>query len=60
MAIWALLNNDKEICQYRAVFDADAREGCEDEAVDLGLAARLSQGVAMAPGAEIICYQSDD
>lgn len=54
MGIWALIVDGKEIAQYRAVFDEDAAEGCEEEAIERGYAARLEHGFALVQGAEIV------
>lgn len=60
MAIWALSHHGKELAAFRAVTNDLAREDCEVEAINLGLAARLPAGMALVDGVEIYCVQDDD
>lgn len=56
MAIWVLLVDNQEIAQYRSVLDEDAMAECEEEAIELGYAARVEHGLALVQGAEIVRY----
>ena len=59
MAVWVLLVDDKEEAVFRGFSNELCREDCEVEAIEKGLAARLERGVALAPGVEIVCYETD-
>ncbi len=59
MSTWALLNDGEEIAAFRGI-DVLCVENCETVAVNMGLAAELQKGVALAPGVEIVCLEDDD
>ena len=60
MFVYAVLKDGLEVAAFRS-FRADiAREDCEIEAIELGLAARLPGGVALLPDVEIVCLQAEE
>lgn len=60
MAVWALLENGRQVAAFRSIRNDIAREDCEAEALANCLAFMLPTGLALAPGVEIVCLQDDD
>ena len=58
MAIWALYDDGKEITSFEGHSEI-CREDCEIRALELDLAAKTKKGIALGPGVEIVCLESD-
>ena len=59
MGTWVLLDQGKEIAAFVGLSEV-CRQDCEIRAVALGLAAWTKNGLALGPGVEIVCLESND
>jgi len=55
MPTWTLAEDGKENTSFIGFSNEARREDCENRSVNMGLAARLNKGVALAHGVEIYC-----